>query len=119
MRVEFSGARATLGRVGQLLMLAPGSYRLDLAVKASSLRTERGLVWQISCAESHSVLAETNPLAGTTPWTDLKVKFSVPSSDCKAQWLKLIIPARTVSETEIEGEAWFQNFRITAEALTQ
>jgi hypothetical protein len=116
LRVQFSGARATLGRAGQLLMLAPGSYRLELAVKASSLRTERGLVWQISCAESRTMLAETNPVTGTAPWIDLRVKFSVPSSDCRAQWLKLIIPARTASETEIEGEAWFENFRIIAEA---
>jgi hypothetical protein len=83
------------------------------------LRTERGLVWQISCAESRSVLAETSPLTGTVPWTHLKVKFTVPASDCQAQWLKLIIPARTASESEIEGEAWFKDFRITAEALTQ
>ncbi len=116
LRVQFSGARATLGRVGQLLMLVPGSYRLELAVKASGLRTERGLVWQISCAESRMVLAETNLVTGTAPWTDLKVKFSVPSSGCNAQWLKLVIPARTASETEIEGEVWFQNFRVTAEA---
>jgi hypothetical protein len=113
MRVQFSGARARFGRVGQLLMLAPGSYDLDLAVKASSLRTERGPVWQISCAESRFMLAETNPVTGTTPWTDLNVKFSVPSSGCNAQWLQLIIPARTASESEIEGEVWFQNFRVT------
>jgi hypothetical protein len=119
LRVEFSGARASLGRVGQLLMLTPGNYRLELGEKASSLRTERGLVWQISCAESRSVLAETSPLTGTVPWTHLKVKFTVPASDCQAQWLKLIIPARTASESEIEGEAWFKDFRITAEALTQ
>jgi hypothetical protein len=88
-----------------------------LAVKASDLRTERGLVWQISCAESGRTLAETHRVTGTAPWTDLEVKFSVPSSsDCHAQWLKLIIPARTASETEIEGDVWFQNFRITAEA---
>jgi hypothetical protein len=90
-----------------------------LAIKASALRTERGLVWQISCAESRLVLAETHPATGTTPWTDLKVKFSVPSSGCNAQWLKLIIPARTASETEIEGEVWFNSFRVTAEALAQ
>src|SRR5262245_33453287 len=119
LRVEFSGARANIGRVGQLLMLTPGNYRLELAEKASSLRTERGLVWQIACAESRSVLAETNPLMGTMPWTQLKVKFTVPASDCQAQWLKLIIPARTASESEIEGEAWFKGFRVTAEALTQ
>ena len=59
LRVQFSGARAHLGRVGQLLMLTPGDYRLELAVKASDLRTERGLVWQISCAKSGMVLAET------------------------------------------------------------
>ena len=116
MRVQFSGARAKTWRVGQLLMLTPGSYDLELAVKASGLRTERGLVWQISCAESRVLLAETNPVTGTTPWTDLKVKFSVPSSDCNAQWLKLIIPARTASETEIEGEVWFQDFRISPRA---
>jgi hypothetical protein len=116
MRVQFSGARARLDDVGQLLMLAPGSYDLELAVKASGLRTERGLVWQIFCAESRSMLAETNPVMGTTPWTDLKVRFSVPSSACNAQWLKLIIPARTASEAEIEGDVWFQNFRVTAEA---
>ena len=116
LRVEFSGARASLGRVGQLLMLAPGSYRFELAERASGLRTERGLVWQISCAESRSVLAETNPLMGTVPWTDRKVTFSVPASDCQAQWLKLIIPARTASESAIEGEAWFKSFRVTAEA---
>ena len=96
-------------------MLAPGSYRSRIGGKSVQLRTERGLVWQISCAESRSVLAETNPLTGTVPWTDLKVKFSVPASDCKAQWLKLIIPARTASESEIEGEVWFKSFRVTAE----
>jgi hypothetical protein len=116
LRIQFSGARAKLGRVGQLLMLAPGSYDLDLAVKSSNLRTERGPVWQISCAESRVLLAETKPVTGTTPWTDLKIGFSVPSSGCNAQWLQLIVPARTASESEIEGEVWFQNFRVTPEA---
>jgi len=64
------------------------------------------------------LLAETSSVRGTASWTDLKVKFSVPSSDCRAQWLKLIIPARTASETEIEGEAWFENFRVIAEATS-
>jgi hypothetical protein len=119
LRIQFSGARAKLGRVGQLLMLAPGSYDLELAVKSSSLRTERGPVWQISCAESRVLLAETKPVTGTTPWTDLKIRFSVPSSGCNAQWLQLIIPSRTASESEIEGEVWFQSFRVTPEALVK
>jgi hypothetical protein len=117
LRMQFSGARAKLGRVGQLLMLAPGSYDLELAVKSSRLRTERGPVWQISCAESRALLAETKPVTGTTPWTDLKIRFSVPSSDCSAQWLQLIIPARTASESEIEGDVWFQSFRVTPAAI--
>lgn len=115
LRIQFSGARATLGRVGQLLMLPPASYQLEFAVKADDLRTDRGLVWQISCAESRSVLGETSPVRGTRPWTELKLDFSVPSSGCNAQWLKLILPARTASESEIEGEVWFQRFRITPE----
>jgi len=115
LRVQFSGARSSLGRVGQLLMLTPGDYRLKLAAKASDLRAERGLVWQISCAGSGTVLAETQPLSGTVPWTEIEVKFSVASSDCGAQWLKLASRARTASESEIEGDVWFQDFRITAE----
>jgi hypothetical protein len=96
-------------------MLPPGRYRLELAVKTSGLRAERSPVWQISCAESQMMLAEMNPVTGTVPWTDLSINFSVPSSGCTAQWLKLIIPARTASETAVEGDVWFQNFRITAE----
>jgi hypothetical protein len=115
LRVQFSGARSSLGRVGQLLMLTPGDYRLKLAAKASDLRAERGLVWQISCAGSGTVLAETQPLSGTVPWTEIEVKFSVASSACGAQWLKLASRARTASESEIEGDVWFQDFRITAE----
>jgi tetratricopeptide (TPR) repeat protein len=112
LRIQFPGARATLGRVGQLLMLAPGEYRLEFLVKAEDLRTERGLVWQVSCAESRSVLAETVPITGTTPWTELKVTFSVPSSDCNAQWLKVVLPARSASESKIEGDVWFQRIRV-------
>jgi len=115
LRIQFSGARATLGRVGQLLLLPPASYQLEFAVKSDDLRTERGLVWQISCAESRSVLGETSPLRGTKPWTELKVDFSIPSSGCNAQWLKLVLLARTASESDIEGEVWFQRFRITRE----
>jgi hypothetical protein len=53
-------ARGRASAAPAIADVGAGNYRLELAEKASGLRTERGLVWQISCAESRSVLAETN-----------------------------------------------------------
>jgi hypothetical protein len=112
--VEFAGARVRFANVKQLLLLPAGDYRFSGKVKTAELRTDRGLWWRIFCANaSANTLANTELVSGTTPWTDFTVKFHVPGTDCGAQWLQLELPARIEPELRIEGQAWYQDLRIT------
>lgn len=113
LRVQFSGARVDFDDVGQVLLLQPGRYRLTGRVKADQLRTQRGLWWQVSCATgTKAVLVHTDLVSGTIAWSDFHADFEVPSQDCNAQDLRLILPARIASEHEIEGQVWYENLRI-------
>ena len=65
------------------------------------------------CASSSAVtLAHTELVSGTLPWTDFVVKFEVPPTNCKAQWLQLELPARIASEFSIDGQVWYRDLRI-------
>lgn len=113
LQFQFSGARVAEFTVGQLMVLPPGEYRLTGKVRAEELRTQRGIAWQISCAESSkNSLARTNLVAATTPWTSFSVNFAVPAGHCRAQWLNLEIPSRTASERQVEGQIWYENLQI-------
>ena len=112
LRFEFSGTRASFA-VGQLMLLPPGEYSFTGNVRAQELRTQRGLEWQISCAEApNNMLGRTDLVARTTSWSGFSVAFTVPQQDCRGQWLKLDIPARTASERQIEGQVWYDNLQI-------
>jgi len=116
IHLQFSGARITLGTVGQLLVLQPGEYRFSGRVRAQRLESQRGLRWRIFCADDVSRnLAYTNLVAGTVPWSEFQTSFSVPRDACRAQWLRLEIPARVDSERRIQGEAWYEALRIEKE----
>jgi tetratricopeptide (TPR) repeat protein len=111
--VEFSGARVRFANVKQLMLLPAGDYSFSGRLKTAELRTVRGLWWRIFCANaSANTLANTELVSGTMPWTDFAVKFQVPATDCRAQWLQLELPARIEPELRIEGQAWYQDLRI-------
>jgi tetratricopeptide (TPR) repeat protein len=113
LQFQFSGARVASFTVGQLMLLPPGEYHFTGEVRAEELRTERGLEWQISCADSpNNILARTDLVAHTTLWTGFSVVFTVPQQDCRSQWLKLEIASRTASERQIEGQVWYDNLQI-------
>jgi hypothetical protein len=119
--VEFSGTRVRSLNVRQLMLLPAGDYSFSGSVKTAELRTTRGLWWHIVCATAPAnTLANTELVSGTMPWTDFTVKFQVPAGDCAAQWLQLELPARTESESRIEGQVWYRNLHIptTAAAVT-
>ena len=111
--VQFSGARVRFANVKQLMLLPAGDYTFRGRVKTEELRTSRGLWWHIFCANNPATtLANTELVSGTIPWTDFTVKFQVPATDCRAQWLQLELPARIEPELKIEGQVWYQNLRI-------
>lgn len=113
LRVAFEDRRVPFNHVRQQLALAPGRYRLMGRAKADNLRSERGLVWTLSCAGSGKALGETPPLRGSGPWRGFQAEFDVPADNCGGQWLMLHLPARIPAEQRIGGQAWFDDLKIT------
>jgi tetratricopeptide (TPR) repeat protein len=116
LRVAFEDRRVPFKNVRQLLALAPGTYRLQGLARLDDLRSERGLVWTLTCAEDNRQIAETSPLSGRRGWDRFELKFSVPNADCGGQWLTLRLPARIPAEQRIGGVAWFDDLQIQATA---
>jgi hypothetical protein len=112
LHVIFSDDRIPFSHVRQQLALPPGKFRLSGQVRLDNLRSERGLVWRLTCAKDGAVLGETEPLFGVRDWNAFGVDFEVPSEGCGGQWLTLQLPARIPAEQRIGGSIWFDDLRI-------
>ncbi|HEU0152048.1 MAG TPA: hypothetical protein VFQ84_01755 [Arenimonas sp.] len=113
LRVAFEDRRVPFAHVRQMLALGPGRYTFSGQARPETLRTERGLVWTITCASGGPALGETRPLMGNGPWRAFEAEFEVPAENCGAQWLVLRLPARIPAEQRIGGRAWFDALKIS------
>jgi hypothetical protein len=112
LRVEFEDRRVPFANVRQLLALAPGDYRFRGRVRLDDLRTERGLVWTLTCANNKTKLGESEAFSGRRDWREFETEFSVPAERCGGQWLTLRLPSRIPAEQRIGGVAWFDDLAI-------
>jgi hypothetical protein len=88
----------------QLLLLAPGSYRL--ATQADGASGEPGAIhWALRCANTDKVLADM-PLHQSATAAD----FTVPA-ECPAQWLELVGIAADMPQT---SELTIRDMRLAA-----
>jgi hypothetical protein len=115
LRIEFDDRRVPFQNVRQQLALAPGSYRFQGRRRLDDLRTERGLVWTLTCAEDGRAIAETEPMSGRREWESFSLDLVVPTENCGGQWLTLRLPARIPAEQRIGGVAWFDDLQIKAQ----
>ncbi|MEO6433213.1 MAG: hypothetical protein ABIO29_04460 [Sphingomicrobium sp.] len=76
--------------VRQLLVLAPGSYRLTTA-SSGKLAEPKAMSWTITCASTARLLADITITLGGTD----RAGFAVPA-DCPAQWLSLDARAQDI-----------------------
>ncbi|HEX4854368.1 hypothetical protein [Arenimonas sp.] len=118
LRVAFEDRRVPFAHVRQLLALGPGRYTLSGRARPDNLRTERGLVWTVSCTAGGPPLGETEPLRGNGPWRAFERGFLVPAEGCPAQWLVLRLPARIPAEQRIGGRAWFDGLKISRDRVS-
>jgi Tfp pilus assembly protein PilF len=110
---RFEDGRVDFGRVAQLIMLAPAKYRLEVTYKGTLLG-QRGLKWRVSCVEEPTAtIGESGMIKGiSSAWKAVEFSFTVPGSNCPAQYLHLDLDARMASERFVSGEVWFDNVRI-------
>lgn len=106
-RVEFHG-------VTQTLLLSPGTYRFEGKVRGE-ISGPRGLVWRVACVGAAGPPLGQSPMmiGAMAAWTDVKVSFTVPAAECRAQQLRLDLDARMASEQLVTGVVWYDDLRLT------
>lgn len=113
LSLELGGGRVDFRPIYQLLLLAPGRYRL-VGLSKGNLKGLRGLQWQIACLEKRSLaVGESEPfLAGSSGWTEFTAAFEIHAG-CESQVFRLVLDARSASETFVSGSFAFADLRIT------
>ncbi len=113
LRVVFADRRVAYRQVSKLLVLPPGRYQLTGLVAADDLVNRRGIGWRVFCAQGdRRSLGETGPVAGTFGWRPFAASFAIPSTGCRAQWLRLELAARIAVEQRVSGAVWFDHLAI-------
>jgi hypothetical protein len=110
--VDFAYGRVDYHSVRQLVMLAPGTYEFRGQYKGQLLGP-RGLKWRIVCA-SGPTIEESSMIIGMMPsWRTVAFTFTVPTADCRAQYVRLDLDARTASERLVSGSMMFDELQIS------
>lgn len=114
LRVTFANTRVPYHNLSKLMILPPGHYQISGEAKADNLVNDRGMAWQIECAEGEkAMLVETKSMVGTLPWTAFSSTFDVPPSGCRAQSLTLVLAAKINLEQQVSGEIWYDNVSVS------
>ena len=116
LSLQFGPGRVDYPDVTQLVLLPPGSYRFSGRYK-SELISERGLEWRITCAgDKPEQLGQSQAVKGSTSeWKDFEFSFTVPETNCPAQYARLVFDARSASERFISGAIRYGDLRIISE----
>jgi len=113
--VDFQYGRVDYHSVTQLIMLTPGTYEFKGKYQGE-LVGPRGLKWRIVCADNPTIVGESSMMTGVTgmtpSWKDVDFLFTVPSTDCRAQYVRLDLDARMASEQLISGSMMFDELQI-------
>jgi hypothetical protein len=111
--IDFGYGRVDFHGVTQLIMLPPGAYDFKGKYKGEFVG-RRGLEWRITCAGGNSPPLGKSPMfIGVTPlWKDFEYSFTVPSTDCRAQYVRLTLDARSASERLVSGAIWYDELRV-------
>ena len=99
--------------LSQTLLLPAGDYQLSMRYRLDTLKNTKGLRWRVHCLNTAStLLGESLALRGQKSWDTLNASFSVPSSDCVAQRLRLEADSAYRHDHTFEGHLWFDDIAI-------
>ena len=108
----FRGRPVAQVNLEQLLLLAPGAYRFSVRMRADALRSDRGLEWNLACAEKAESLGNSERVEGTFGWRTVRMDVIVPVTGCGGQWLRLRNPAPSGSAQQVSGDIWFDDVAL-------
>ena len=111
--VDFQFGRVEYHSVTELVKLTPGTYEFKGKYKGK-LDSTRGLKWRVVCAggAAHPV-GESAMITGLVrDWSSVAFTFTVPETDCRAQYVRLDLDARMASEQMISGSMLFADLHI-------
>jgi hypothetical protein len=112
--IDFLYGRVEYHSVVQLVMLNPGTYAFKGKYKGE-LAGPRGLKWRVVCAgDAGTKVGESAAISGRTRgWADVAFSFTVPTSNCRAQYVRLDLDARMASEQLVSGSMSFDELQIS------
>lgn len=113
LRVEFGSGRVQMGKVVQIVMLAPGPQILRYKYRGE-MTARRGLKWTLSCAQGTPALLAESPMfiGQQRAWREIEVPFTVPDQGCRSQTLQLVHDARSASEEFVSGVVWYDDVEV-------
>ncbi len=118
LQITFNGLPIDYYPVRQLLILAPGHYRLSGMGQAGAV-SELGIQWVVTCAEGNeTALGQSKAFTGDIPWGPFQMEFDVPTPDsaatsCGGQWLRLDLANGIFKGEPLEGSAIFDDLKVS------
>jgi len=113
LTIDFSGRAIQNPGLSQRLTLAPGDYRLSLAVD-NATDAQRPFAWRLSCkGPGQPLLSLSLPDAARHGWQQVGVDFAVPPG-CTGQTLHLDFLARSIAERQLTGSLRVDAIRIAS-----
>jgi hypothetical protein len=112
LKLSFFNSKGFFSNVFQVLRLAEGEYSLQAEVRAEKLETPGGLMWQVSCVESNTVLGHGPKLNTAGPWMPFNFSFRVPAENCATQQLTLVTASPAILDQVISGQIYYDSFKL-------
>jgi len=111
--IEFGHGRVDFQGISQITMLAPGTYKFQGKFRGD-IAGRRGLRWRITCAGATAIPVGESPMVVgiASPWKEFEFSFSIPKAECRAQYVRLALDARSPSEQFVSGSIWYDELRI-------
>ena len=113
LEIDFLYGRVDYHSVAELVLLAPGAYQFE-GQYSGRVIGPRGLKWRVVCAnDAHTRIGESPMIIGmTSTWKETNFTFTVPPTDCRAQYVELDLDARMASEQLVSGSVLFDDLKI-------
>jgi len=115
LRVEFDGTQNLYyGSVLQFVPAQPRTkYKFSVFCRSQDLTTDAGLSIQISDAyDSTKILGSTEPLIGTTPWSDQSFSFETPP-ETRLLIVRVVRVPSQKFDNKIAGAFWLSRVSLT------